>query len=71
MTRNQVLNLEKGKWGNNQFWLLKRAELTKNVSYFWITASDVENMYLFGSGGSHKVHMKNYDRTLFASNWQI
>lgn len=28
-------------------------------------------MYLFGSGGSDKVHMKNFDSTLFVSNWEI
>ena len=45
--------------------------MTKNLSYFWINSSENENMFLFGSGGSDKVHMKNYDKTLFVSNWLI
>ena len=45
--------------------------MTKNLSYFWVQGSDNENTYLFGSGGSDKVHMKNYDKTLFVSNWLI
>jgi hypothetical protein len=50
---------------------MSRAEIDGKTNYFWILANDDQNMYLFGSSASNKVSMKNFDNTLFVSNWEI
>lgn len=71
MSRKDGLTIEKGNWSTGQFWKVKRAEIDGHRNYFWIVANDDESMYLFGSSASNKVSMKNFDNTLFVSNWEI
>ncbi len=42
-----------------------------NENYFWIISNEDQNQYLFASSSSAKVGLKNFDNTLFVSNWQM
>lgn len=71
LSRKDSLILEKGNWSGCQFWKLERAELDHCKNYFWLIAKDDESLTLFGSSANNKVSMKNFDRTLFVSNWEL
>lgn len=71
LSRRDQLTIEKGNWSGCQFWKLERAEMNHHENYFWVVSSEDEGQFLFASSLSPKVTMRNFDNTLFVSNWEM